>query len=257
MMAINVGKVLARAVLAICLLASLQGCPLILAGAAGGGVLIAIDRRTLGAQAEDREIQLKAVAQFARYLPAETHISTTAFNRRVLLTGEVPNEETKQKAAAIARNIDNVQGIVNELAVQGSSSMTSRSNDALLTAKVKASLVKAKDLSAHAFKVVTERGIVYLMGLVTVDEGRRAADIASRVRGVLRVVKVFQYVTPEEAAKLSPDAHTKRTSARNPAPISSAMPDSSANAQPDQQQAPAPISDSAPVLPGNANKASH
>ncbi|BBE10440.1 transport-associated protein [Mycoavidus cysteinexigens] len=203
MIATQIGKTVGRTILALSLLSSLQGCPLLVAGAAGGGALVASDRRTLGAQTEDREIQVKAVAQLKRELPNEAHISVTAFNRRVLLTGEAPNASAKLKAETIVRAIGNVQEVVNELAVQGASSFASRSNDSYLTAKIKASHVNAPDISATFIKVVTERGIVYLMGLVTNSEGKRAAELAGRVPGVLQVVKVFQYISDAEAKKLS------------------------------------------------------
>ncbi len=203
MISMQISKTVGRAILAFGLLSSLQGCPLLVAGATGGGALVASDRRTLGTQTEDREIQVKVATHLKRELVDEAHVSTTVFNRRVLLTGEVPNLVTKLKAETIARTVANVEGVVNELVIQGASSFGSRSNDSYLTAKVKASHVHASDISATFIKVVTERGIVYLMGLVTKNEGDRAAELAGRVPGVLQVVKVFQYISEPEAKKLS------------------------------------------------------
>src|SRR5260363_420908 len=190
---------LGRTALTLSLLTSLTGCPLLLIGAAGGGVLAAADRRTLPTQVEDRRIQSIANARFIRALPDEVHISTTVFNRRVLLTGEVPGETEKQKAESMVREIANVGGIVNELAIRGASSIGARSMDAYLTTRVKAALVAAKHLSANNLKVVTERSIVYLMGLVSIDEGKRAAAVASQVPGVQQVVTVYEYIQQKPA----------------------------------------------------------
>jgi osmotically-inducible protein OsmY len=136
-------------------------------------------------------------------------VNVTSYNRRVLLTGEVPDDATKAEVERQVMDIEGVQGVVNELAVAGASSLTSRSNDTLITGKVKASLVDARDISANNFKVTTERGIVYLMGRVTQFEGNRATEIARGVSGVTQVVKVFEYIDPSEAAPMShPPAQT-------------------------------------------------
>ena len=156
-----------------------------------GGTLVATDRRTLGAQTEDREIQVKALSRINENLPDQAHVNVTVFNRRVLLTGEVPDEASKQKAEEVVRGINNVGSIVNELSVQGASSISSRANDSYLEGRVKTAMVGEKDLSANFYKVVCERSIVYLMGLVTPDEGAHGADVAARVPGVEQVVKVY------------------------------------------------------------------
>lgn len=252
-------KTLGRATLTFSLLISLTGCPLLLIGAAGGSLLSLTDRRTLPTQAEDRRIQVKANTRFIRDLPDEAHISTTVFNRRVLLTGEVPNAAEKRNAESIVRKIANVRGIVNELAIQGASSIGARSKDSYLTTRVKAALVATKYLSANTLKVVTERGIVYLMGLVTVEEGKRAADTASRVPGVQEVVTVYEYIRPAarkpSVLGTSPQEKSAQQAAEEPpAAAASAVPDSSATVQPLEQQAPAPISTSSEVRPGNPNQ---
>ncbi|MFN3390014.1 MAG: BON domain-containing protein, partial [Allosphingosinicella sp.] len=128
----------------------------------------------------------------------------TSFNRKVLLTGEVASEADRQRVLRIVQGVDNVAGVVDELAVMGSPSLTARSSDALVTARVKAAFVDAKDLSANAIKVVTERGTVYLMGLVTAREAQRAADIARTVPGVQRVVRVFEIISEADLARLQP-----------------------------------------------------
>ncbi|CAH2813355.1 MAG: Uncharacterized protein YraP [Candidatus Burkholderia crenata] len=203
----RVRSTLARATLLASLLSgvalTLQGCPLVVIGAMGGGTLVATDRRTLGAQTEDREIQVKAKSRIGESLPDQAHVSVTVFNRRVLLTGEVPADQWKQKAEEVVRGINNLNSIVNELAVQGASSLSSRTNDAYLESRVKGALVGEKDLRANYYKVVCERGTVYLMGLVTREEGNAGANVAAQVPGVAQVVKVFQYIKLEEAQALS------------------------------------------------------
>lgn len=227
---------------------SLQGCALAVVGAVGGGTLVATDRRTLGAQTEDREIQVKAKTAATQNLPDEAHVSVTVFNRRVLLTGEVPSAQWKQKAEDQVRGINNVNSIVNELAVQGASSLSSRANDAYLESRVKGAMVGEKDLRANYYKVVCERGTVYLMGLVTQEEGTHGANVAAQTPGVEQVVKVFQYIKPDEAQALTAAA-ASGASAPAAAPASTdatvgAVPDSSVSSRPLDMQAPAPVKNS-------------
>jgi osmotically-inducible protein OsmY len=228
---------------------SLQGCVLgVVGAAAGGGALIATDRRTLGAQTEDREIQVKALNDLHQNLPDAAHVNVAVFNQRVLLTGEVPDDASKQKAESVVRGVANVNSIVNELAVQPASSYSSRTNDAYLEGRVKTELIAYKDISANNFKVVSERGIVYLMGLVTVDEGNIATDAVSRLNGVQQVVKVFEYIRPGEGpgtanAPAAPGAVEE--------PMVGAIPDSSVSSRPIDQ---APVTNSSPVHPGNSGK---
>ena len=184
---------------------SLSGCaPLLVGGAVMGGTLMYSDRRTSGAQIEDQAIELKASNRIREVLSDRAHVNVTSYNRQVLLTGEALTEADKAAAEQAARAVENVRAMVNELGVMGASSLTSRSNDTLLSGKVKASLVDAKDLSANAFKVVTERATVFLMGRVTEREATRAADIARSVGGVQRVVRVFELISEAELANLQP-----------------------------------------------------
>ena len=254
----RVKKTLVRTVLVVGfaagLSATLQGCFLAVAGAAGGGALVATDRRTLGAQTEDRELQVKALSQISQNLPDNAHVNVTVFNRRVLLTGEVAGDVSKQRAESIVRGLNNVNTIVNELAIMPASSFSSRTNDTYLETRVKTALIAEKNISANNFKVVAERGSVYLMGLVTMDEGNRGADVASRVPGVVQVVKVFQYIQPQEAAAAAAAAATAPVAASQPdasTPTVGAIPDSSVSSRPLEQQAPAPVSNSNAVHPGN------
>jgi osmotically-inducible protein OsmY len=177
---------------------SLQGCFGVLAGGMLAGTFAATDRRTLGAQTEDKTIVVKGESNLPAVVPDGSHINVTSFNRKVLLSGEVPNEASKAAAEREIRRLPGVEGVFNELAVSGSSSFSSRSGDGLVTSKVLASLVDSKDLYANAFKISTERGIVYLMGRVTEREGKRAADIAAGVSGVQKVVTLYEYISEEE-----------------------------------------------------------
>ena len=232
--------------------ATLQGCFLLVAGAAGGGALVATDRRTLGAQTEDREIQVKSIAQINQNLPQSAHVNVTVFNRRVLLSGEVPDDASKQQAEQIVRSLNNVTSIVNELTIGPASDLSSRTNDSYLETRVKTALIAEKNISANNFKVVCENGSVYLMGLVTRDEGARGADVASRVPGVTQVVKVFQYILPQDAtAATAPAASAPVAPPPTPDATVGAVPDSSVSSRPLDQQAPAPVTNSSPVHPGN------
>ncbi|MBK9443588.1 MAG: BON domain-containing protein [Comamonadaceae bacterium] len=185
--------------------ATLSACvPVIMGGAVVGTAMVASDRRTSGAQLEDEGIELRAVNRIQEALGDRAHINVTSFNRRALITGEVPTALDKQQVEQIVLKVDNVQAVVNELAVLGHSSLSTRSSDVLITGRVKASMVDAKDLFANAFKVVTERGNVYLMGRVTQRESDRATDIARSTSGVLKVVRVFEIITEEELRNLQP-----------------------------------------------------
>ena len=184
--------------------ALLSSCALLVGGAIVGSSMVATDRRTSGAQLEDQSIELKSGKRISDTIGDRGHLNVTSYNRLVLVTGEVPSEADKANVELAISRIENVRSVVNELVVFAPSSIGTRSNDTLLTSKVKASMVDAKDVQAGAFKVVTERGIVYLMGRVTEREANRAAEIARGVSGVVKVVKVFEIVTEGELAGTSP-----------------------------------------------------
>jgi osmotically-inducible protein OsmY len=194
----KVQRPLAMSVLCGAMLASLSGCVALVAGGAISGTLAATDRRTLGAQTEDRAIEVKGSIKLNNVVGDAGHVNINAFNRRALLTGEVRDEAMKAAAEREIRGIEGVLSVINELEIAGPASYTSRSNDALITTKVKASLVDMKDISANSYQVVTERGVVYLQGRVTQREGQIGADVARGVSGVTKVVKVFEYITEEE-----------------------------------------------------------
>ncbi len=183
---------------------ALQGCaPLLIGGAMLGGTMMAIDRRTSGTQVEDQAIELKSLAR-VRELGIGGHVNVTSYNRLALITGEVSRDADRQAVEQVVSRIENVRAVVNELAVMDTSSAGARANDGILSGKVKASFVDAKDLQAPAAKVVTERGIVYLMGRVTEREANRFADVARSVNGVQKVIKVFDLLTEAELASLVP-----------------------------------------------------
>lgn len=189
---------------------TLSACaPLLIGGAIWGGTLVVSDRRTSGAQIDDQAIELKSVRRIADVIGDKGHVNVTSYNRLVLLSGEVPTEADKAAVEQAVARIDNVRAIVNELTLAAPSSLSARSNDTLMTSKVKASMVDAKDIQANAYKVVTERGVVYLMGRVTEREANRAADIARGVSGVQKVVKVFDVVSEGELADTQPKTLAK------------------------------------------------
>ena len=182
---------------------SLQGCIEMAIGTAVVGTLAATDRRTLGAQTEDKEIVIKAETRIPQLVGNSGHVNIASLNRKVLLTGEVRDEAMKSLVEREVQAISGVATVVNELLVGGPSDYTSRSTDTLITGKVKASFVDEKNLYANSIKVVTERGIVYLLGRVTPREADLATEIARGVSGVQKVVKVFELITEDELRQLS------------------------------------------------------
>lgn len=210
---------LAAAVLA----TTLSGCAPLMIGGAAVGTMVAVDRRTSAAQLEDETIELRAASRLGEVLGSLAHINVTSYNRQVLLTGEVPDAASKQLAEQTVTKVDNVRSVINELAVMRASSLTQRGNDVYITGKVKATLVDAKDLTATAFKVVTERGTVHLMGRVTQRESERATALVRQISGVTRVVRTFEIISEEELARISPKAPTPAA-----APVSAARPASAA-----------------------------
>lgn len=178
--------------------------PLLVGGAVMGTSLMVTDRRTSGTQVEDQSIELKAMTRTREAVGERGHVNATSYNRTLLLTGEVAADTDKVAVEQAVAKIEGVRTVVNELVVAGSSSLAARSNDAILTSKVKASFIDAKDVFANAIKVTTERSTVYLMGRVTEREANRASDIARGVGGVQKVVRVFEVITEAELAELQP-----------------------------------------------------
>lgn len=198
------GSILLGAALAACTLAACV--PLVIGGAAvGGAALVSADRRSVGIQLEDEAIERRLNrAIYGRFKDGDISVYVTSYNRKVLLTGQVINDSIYREVETIAKQGENVREVVNELQVRELSPAPVRNNDIAITAKVNTALLEAKDVPFRAVKVTTERGIVYLLGRVTQEEGDAAARAASRVSGVNKVVKVFDYLTPEELAALQP-----------------------------------------------------
>ncbi|MEK8031062.1 BON domain-containing protein [Ideonella sp. DXS29W] len=176
--------------------------PLLIGGAMASGALLYTDRRTSGAQLEDQAIEFKAGPRLKEALGERAHLNVTSYNRLVLITGEVASEADREAAEKTVAAIENVRTTVNESAVMGLSSLTARSNDALITSKVKAAFIDNGNIQANAIKVVTERSTVYLMGRVTDKEADKAAEIARTVSGVQKVVKVFELISDAELKAL-------------------------------------------------------
>ena len=199
------------------LAASLSACaPLLVGGAVMGGVM-AVDRRTAGTQIEDEGIELRAANRIREVLGDRAHVNITSFNRQALLTGEVPSAQDREAVEKIMAQVENTRSVVNDLAVMPTSSLGQRSTDTFITGKVRASLVDARDISANAFKVVTERNVVYLMGRVSQREAQRATEIARGVSNVSKVVRVFEIISEEELRRI----------ATQPAPVTQDAPASS------------------------------
>ncbi|MDM0055616.1 BON domain-containing protein [Variovorax fucosicus] len=184
------------------LVAGLAGCvPLVIGGAAVAGAgMVATDRRTSGAQLDDQGIELRGAARVRDIANDDMNVTVISFNRQVLLVGTVGNEGDRRRVEDSVSRVDNVRSVVNEITVGPGSTLPQRSNDAFITGKVKASLLDQKDIFANAFKVVTERGVVYLMGIATRREVDRATDITRGVPGVQKVVRVVEVVSDADLA---------------------------------------------------------
>jgi osmotically-inducible protein OsmY len=185
---------------------SLQGCLPIVAAGAGAGALIANDRRSSGAYVEDESLEWKIEGQISDRYGDRAHVNAVSFNRIVLLAGEVPDQATKDELTRIASDNANVRNVVNDVVIGPHSSVSSRSNDALITSKVKGRFVDAATFGVAHVKVYTEAGTVFLMGLVTRREADAATDLARTTSGVAKVVRVFEYIADDAAQKMDGQA---------------------------------------------------
>ena len=188
--------------LVVALAGNLTGCIGLVIGGAAVGVMAVTDRRTIGAQTEDQGIEFKASEAVRTRVKNPGGISVTSFNRKVLITGQVLDEQSRRDAESIVGKIENVRSVHNELAVSSRASLGTNTSDASITARVKTAFLEASDLHTNVFKVVTEAGTSFLMGVVTPKEGKRAADEAAKVSGVQKVVTMFEYISDEELAKM-------------------------------------------------------
>jgi osmotically-inducible protein OsmY len=208
-----------RAAAGLACAAAVAACaPIVVGAVAAGTALVVTDRRTTGAQVDDQTIQLRLANELsAAFKTQPVHINVNSFDRKVLLTGEVPDEATKARAEEIARASQNVRAVVNELAIAAPSSLSDRTADTALSGRVRAAFVNTREIAFNSIEIVTERRIVYLLGLVTENEGKIAALVASKVPGVQQVVKVFDVASQEEVDRRRALAATPATAPAAPA----------------------------------------
>lgn len=187
-------------VVALAAVAASQGCaPAVVAGGAATGAMVAHDRRTTGTLVEDNAIELKTARRISadQELDSQSHINVNSYNGVVLLTGETPTPLMRAQAEKHARQVEKVRKVYNEISVAAPSSMLTRTSDTVLLAKIKGKMLATKGVDPTRIKVVVEQGTVYLMGLVTDAEAHNATEVVRRVDGVQKVVRLFEYLTPE------------------------------------------------------------
>jgi osmotically-inducible protein OsmY len=209
--------------LVMCLGLASCAAPLMFGGVIGGA-MVASDRRSAGIQLEDEGIEQRSATAMRENFGSKEHINITSYNRQVLITGEVSNDTVRRQVESLVSRVENVRAVVNELAIGPASSTSERASDAVLVAKVKASMVDTEDVFANVYKVVGERGTVYLMGRVTQREAKRATDVVRGVSGVKRVVRVFEYITEDELRAMQPKRTTESVNLNAPAPAKSQQP---------------------------------
>ena len=214
---------LARLLIALSCLSILSGCGVLFFGGAATTATVAADRRTTGEQVDDQTIELRVSNEMSKAFGDKARIYGLSYAGRVLLTGDVATEADRQQAETLTRDIAKVRSVDNFIRVGDLTPLSVRTNDTWLTSKVKSQLVATKDVPFRTIKVTTERGIVYLMGKVTAEEGQRAATVASGISGINKVVKLFTIVARESlitesgaAAPIS-DSSSSSTSAPPPA----------------------------------------
>jgi osmotically-inducible protein OsmY len=182
----------------------LSACAPLVVGGMVGGAMVASDRRSPGIQLEDEGIEQRSATAIRENFGSKEHVNITSYNRQVLITGEVSTDTVRRQIESLIGRVENVRAVVNELVIGPASSTGDRANDVVLVAKVKASMVDTEDVFANVFKVVGERGTVYLMGRVTQREAKRATDVVRGVSGVKRVVRVFEYITEDDLRAMQP-----------------------------------------------------
>jgi osmotically-inducible protein OsmY len=213
-----------KTVLMLLAAAQLSACAPLMFGGVLGTAMVASDRRTAGTQVEDEGIEQRGASAVRENFGSKEHINITSYNRQVLITGEVSSEQVRVQAEQLMGRVQNVRAVVNELAIGPASSFGDRSNDALMVAKVKAAMVDSEDVFANVYKVVGERGTVYIMGRVTQREAKRATDVVRGVSGVKRVVRVFEYITEDELRALQPPKRNEEPMQSSPVMTGSGTP---------------------------------
>ncbi|MCE2831381.1 MAG: BON domain-containing protein [Oxalobacteraceae bacterium] len=199
------------------LCASLQGCLPLVVGATAVGSMAAVDRRSLGMQTDDKTIELKGEGRASKITGDKGRVAVTSYNRMVVLSGEVADEKMKAEVQAQIATLGDLKKIENDLEVAPVSTVSARSSDLLITSKVKAAIIDTKDLYISAFKIHTDRGVVYLMGRVTQREAKLAAEVARNAASDIRkVVKLFEYITEDELLEIKTKSSPEES--RTPAP---------------------------------------
>jgi len=197
---------------------TLQGCFPVVAAGAGTAVLSSIDRRTSGTQLEDEGIELRSNNRISERYGDKVHVNVTSYNRAVLLSGEAPDAAAKAEIEKLVRGVPNVRAVTNDLAVAGVSSLGARSNDAILTSKVKARFVDAGKFNPVHVKVVSESSVVYLLGIVTEREAADATEIARTTGGAKKVVRLFEFCKPTDEACRPPESPKGEAPKAKPTP---------------------------------------
>ena len=199
------------------LCASLQGCVPLVVGATAVGSMAAVDRRSLGMQTDDKTIELKGEGRASKITGDKGRVAVTSYNRMVVLSGEVSDEKMKAEVQAQIATLGDLKKIENDLEVAPVSTVSARSSDLLITSKVKAAIIDTKDLYISAFKVHTDRGVVYLLGRVTQREAKLGAEVARNAASDIRkVVKLFEYITEDELLEIKTKSSPEES--RTPAP---------------------------------------
>lgn len=209
-------KALLTAALVALTVPALQACFPLVATGVTVGVMAALDRRPVGVQTDDETIEWKASSRISDKFGKEAHVNVTSYNRKVLISGEVPNDEAKARIGEIVRGTDGVQGIWNELVIGAAASLSGRSNDTYITSKVKARFVDAGQFSANHVKVVTEASTVFVLGIVNEREAQAAINVARTTSGVRKVVNVMEVVGEAETKRL--DSSQANANEQKPAP---------------------------------------
>lgn len=223
--------------LALAALTGISACaPLVVGGTAATTALVATDRRTTGEQVEDKAIEMKATAEIRREFADVQNMRVTAhsYGGQVLLLGDVPSEQIKQRAGELASRVEKVQRVVNELRVGDVTPVSVRTNDTWISSKVRTALINTKEVPSLTINVTTERGIVYLQGRVTEAEGQRAAIAGSSVAGVNKVVKLFEIVSPESLNQPASPAPIQESGTPAPSDTGAAADTGGAQAMPVQ-----------------------
>lgn len=198
----------------------LEACvPAVVVGGAAVGVMSAYDRRSTGVQADDESTEWKAAQRVPERFKSSSHLNFTAYNRRLLISGETPSEEAKVLIGEQAKMIEGVKEVFNEVAIAPASALGNRSNDGYITSKLKARLVDSNQLSANHIKVVTENTVAYLMGIVTEREAKIAVEIARRTDGVRKVVNIMEVLPDADIRRLDSISPGSRTPPPVAAPV--------------------------------------